>query len=822
MAKLEFEFAWESAASPDGPWAHLFVVDFRGHEEMSSLFRYELTLLARDPSLEVDPHDLVRQRATFRLRTGTLPEYRVVHGVIAEAEELGPTAHGLLYRVVLRPPIFRAKYRRRCRIFLEKTTREIVDAVLRGEPTLHLATGATTEPDDGLPSFRPADERYAWRVTDASRIDDRSVRPYCVQYNESDLDFVARLLEAEGIAYHYEDGHETSLLVLADRDGGRARLAPFLPLGHVTGRSITSVRLGARLRPKAVTFHDYNWKQPKLDMAARAGEAGDLAEVHYPGGFVDTPAHGKPLANALVDRYAVEADYAVLDGTCRLLGAGSIFALEASKARYEGEYLVTKIDLRGDQTGALMPGQGTPDEPFAVTLECARRGKGAHVEESRFRPAKLTPWPRILGSQTGFVTAEPSSSSEIHVGGPEGAEVGCVRVRFHWDTESDRHAIEPTSCWIRVNHPFAGVGEGGVWHPRVGVEVIVEYEDGDPDRPIVTGRVYNGANRPPAPASGADTISTFKSFSSPGGATFNEFLFDDAAGGELIKLHAGKDWHAHVNHDRVETIQAMSLSKVGVDRTEQTGANRFTSVAANNSEQVAGNHSHATALNHFYSVGLDLTQLVGVNKKVSVGADVDTEIGGDETHKVAGSQAVTIEKGPQTVSVEAGGQTIDVKGGQTIEVEGGQTNTVKTGDQINKVEAGNQTVEVSGDAKLDVKGDFSQEVGANTDFTHWGVKNEIRHGASFDTFIGLKNDNVVGGAIETYLGALIELTAGVKVDINAAVNVDVKATKLTNHAVEAHILGAKAEESEVTVTVNGPVIEVEAVNVKTTSIMIVA
>ncbi len=317
------------------------------------------------------------------------------------------------------------------------------------------------------------------------------------------------------------------LLVLSDTDQGKARLTPFDPLGvHVRARHVGTVQLGARLREKKVKLGDYDWRKPKLDLAAVAeGGGGDLFEQHWPGGYADGKGQGEPLAQARLDRYHAEAEYATCSGWSRMLGAGSVFQLQHEKDRYEGEYLVTRLDVRGEQHGVLATHAGAASaHPFTCTFECARRGRGATVEPSRFRPARATPRPRIVGSQTAFVMDEPSSKgAEIHVGGPQGAEIGCVRLKFHWDTEAERLAKEPSSCWVRVSQVFAGAGEGALWHPRVGCEVVVEHLDGDPDRPIVTGRVYNGQNRPPGPASGAATVSIMKSFASPGAAVNNSF-----------------------------------------------------------------------------------------------------------------------------------------------------------------------------------------------------------------------------------------------------------------------------------------------------------
>jgi type VI secretion system secreted protein VgrG len=721
MTTHDFTFAWEHAAAPGGAWHHLRVVRFDGREELSALYRYELTLLVAAPAAELDPHELVGARATLRIATLTAPAYKLVHGVVVEAEEVGPVPEGMLYRAVVMPPLVRAQHRTRCRIFLQKTTRQIIEAVLQGDPNLALDSSAAVVDDAGdTASFEPAAEKFCWRIEDASRLDDARVRPYCVQYNESDLAFVARLLEEEGISYHFENGAGVCLLVLSDTDQGKARLDPFDPLGvHVSGRHVGTTKLGARLREKAVRLGDYDWRKPKLDMAAEAkGDRDDLFEYRWPGGYTDAKTLGEPLARARLDRHRVEAESAIFTGWCRMLSAGSVFQLEHGKDRYEGEYLVTKLEVHGEQHGAVTVQTGTPAEhPFTCAFECARRGHGTAVEASRFRPARATPRPRIVGSQTAFVTDEPSSKgAEIHVGGPEGAEIGCVRLRFHWDTEAERLAKEPSSCWVRVSQVFAGAGEGALWHPRVGCEVIVEHLDGDPDRPIVTGRVYNGQNRPPGPASGAATVSIMKSFASPGAGVHNEFGFDDTAGSEQVKMHAGKDWNSTVGHDRNETIDNNSTSTVSVDRTEATGSNRSTSVGANNTEtvgadesvSVTANQTIAVGANQKITVGADQTESVGANRTDSVGANQTASVGADDKLTVGANQTIAIGANQKT-SVGANAEE-SVGGTKTVCVTGASSETVTAARSVSVT--GPMTHSVTGPATLAATAAVKQTAGA--------------------------------------------------------------------------------------------------------------
>lgn len=681
MSGSDFSFAWEHADSPNGPWGHLEVLWFRGHEEMSAFYRYELVVLAKTPNADVDLQKLIGSRATLRIRTFTDPSYRLVHGVIAEAEDVSPVPEGMVYRITLLPPLVRADHRQRSRIFLDKTIRRIVDAVITSDPSYVKVDGLSADPVEVAdPSFSPAKDRYTWRTSESPRLDQVNARPFCVEYVETDCNFMSRLLEDEGVSYHFEHGDGLCLLVLSDRDAGRSRLRPFLPLGtNIQGRSVQQVRAGARLRPSKVRLYEYNWRKPALDMSAQADQPDpiqeQLFEDYYPGGYVESPLQGAPLANARMDRYAVEAEYATFYSTSRLLGAGMIFQLEYPKSKYEGEYLVTKIDVRGEQAGAasialtLGLDKELSGKPYESTFECARRGAQGKAAESRFRPARMARRPRVQGSQTAFVTAEPQApGAEINVGGPLGDEIGCVRVRFLWDKEEDRLAKESSSCWIRVSQMFAGAGQGAVFHPRVGTEVIVEFLEGDPDRPIVTGRVYNGKNRPPVNGSGAATESTMKTFTSPGGGNFNELYFQDAAGREQIRLEASRNYDMIVDNDRSESVANDGSSDVGNNRSESTGVNRSTSVGSNNMEIVGANESVAVGLNQSVSVGVNRTMLVGSNHIVQIGANQDVTVSADDSLDVGGVQTITVGA-DQSITV-GGGQEVSIGGASTTSAAG--------------------------------------------------------------------------------------------------------------------------------------------------------
>jgi type VI secretion system secreted protein VgrG len=603
-------------------------------------------------------------------------------------------------------------------------------------------------PSDLHDPFEVPETRFVWRVRDTSRLEDATTRPYCVQYGESDFDFLSRLLEEEGISYHFEHTANAATLVLTDHDGGRARLDPFDPLGPaVLHRHVSAVRVGRRLRAGRVKLVDSNWKKPALDMQVEVNgdtAALDLFHVGYPGRYPDAPSQGAPLARALLERFDTEARYASAEGTCRLLGAGTVFALDHAEDRYDGEYLVTRVEITAEAHGELVHAeqQSIPTDPYRVRVACVRRGAGSAVVESHFRPALTTRKPLIMGSQTAIVVDEPSARGvEIHVGGPKGAEIGCVRLKFPWDIDAERHAKEPASCWVRVSQAFAGAGGGSVWHPRVGTEVIVEFLDGDPDRPIVTGRVYNGAQLPPALGRGAATVSTFKSMSSPGGATYNELSFDDTATKEQIRLFAGKDWNSEVGNNRSETVKNDSTSSVLVHRDESTGGNRKTKVTGTNEETVtsdetitvtgrqkvtvtSGQEMTITADRnltitgpHTASVGPESYTVNGASnltvtgaRAESISAALDLLVGASMKATVGGPFEVTAAKatihaGP--VAVTSSTSTIDASG--ALDLNGGIIKAIATGSAT--VQGASIAVTASGDIVLS-GGGSSIKIGA--------------------------------------------------------------------------------------------------------------
>ncbi|MBK9263893.1 MAG: type VI secretion system tip protein VgrG [Polyangiaceae bacterium] len=781
----DFQFAVEGMTSVEGPWKYLRVVRASGEEAMSRLFRYEVIALLKGD--DADPQDFVGKRASLRIATLSEPAYRLVHGVVTEAEDAGLDAQGPIYRIVVEPPLVRARYRKRYRIFLDKTLRRIIETVLQADAGMALVSGSQLEPPTSGPTYQPAAERFTWRISSSARLDDPKARPYVVQYGESDLDFVSRLLEEEGISYHFEHNDDASLLVLSDKDFGRPRVPFDDTFGPgKAGRAIGQFRVGGRLRASSVQLGEYNWEKPAADMSAKANaKAGsDLSEYSYPGGYLESAELGKPLAFVKVEALHTEASFAHGQGTTRVLAPGAIFTLEHPKARYDGEYLVTGTLVRAYQHGVLsVDPPDAPAEPYHVQLQCACRGRGKDVSESLFRPPRSTPKPRIFGTQTAFVTAEPGAAGEINIGGP--GSIGCVRVAFHWDTEKSRLAKEPSSKWVRVSEPFARGGQGGIWHPRIGTEVIVEFEEGDPDRPVVTGRVYNGKNRP---AQTAPTHSTMWSLSTPGGGVRNEISFEDTAGSERIYTNAGKNMTADV----------------GNNRTENVGANAFMTVGSNDTELIGANQTIQIGGNDTLDVGANQTETIGANQSRVIGGSRTMMIGGNETRKNGANHAnvvgAALNEGIGGNVLENYGAARSTSIGAAFTEEDGATRTQSVGGLVFQQYGGNHTTTVGGNREIKTGGMQGELVGGS-------VTTDIAASETVD--IGATAIHIAGGPITHQAASM---------DLNMLAKVHLIGVKLNMFVADMGAYGSSSAYGVLRAAVRGSTIEAAGFKIEKTGL----
>ncbi len=664
----EFFFTWEGAETP---WDHLRVVSFRGHEALSEVYWFELELHRDLDSADVDVQDLIGAAAALKIATRTEPAWRIVHGVIASAVELGDVHRGARYRVLLHPPIVKATMTKVCFIHLERTLRTIIEDTLRRAwgPAMEPASGSIGSVSDQLTSYSAPKLTFQWRVLNDERLDDPEARPYCVQYIESGWAFVSRLLEEEGIAYHFEHSDDECRVVFTDADGSRPSIdAPLGP--SILGREIPRWIAGGRLRPRSVRLDDFNWRKPQMALGAesRSGST-DFVTIEWPGRYEASTQTGELLANAREERFDTERRFSSAEGRCRVLAAGTVFQLEHQKQKFDGKYLVTAIEHEGYELGWFSDRAGEV-EPYRQRFECLPSG-GA--EPVTFRPARVTPVPRIYGTQTAIVTAEPGSDAEINVGGPN--DIGCVRVQFHWDALVSMRTSEPTSCWVRVSQFFAGGNHGALWHPRVGNEVIVEFLHGDPDRPIITGRVYNGTNLPPNAPQGnptaRPTYSAIQSLTSPYDGNFNKMSFEDLQGEELIHIHAARDMTIDIERNYTRNTRAHDAENAG---SQSISVGSWQTIDVGTTQGI--------------TVGTDQTIDVGANQKITVGANQTIDVGAAQAITVGANEDITVQ----------GSQKMIVVGDQSMGIGG--TQLVRAGAMI--VES-SPTIRILGDALVQAK-----------------------------------------------------------------------------------------------------------------------
>jgi type VI secretion system secreted protein VgrG len=708
-----FFFAWDGAPAP--AWATLRVLSARGHEALGQLYRYTLELVApHDSQLALD--DLVGKKATLRIATETSPSARYVHGVIESAEDLGDVdagARGVQFRVVLAPPLVAATMQKKSLIFLDKPLRHMLETTLS---RLSLGAGLTKDlvalplaDDDFDPhgEYVPFEAGFRLEVDDPAVLDDATLHPYCVQYGEDDVSFVLRLCEHNGLGVHFEHDQGTCTMVITDHDELRPHLeGPLAP--QVKGRELDRPRLGARLRPQSVTLSDYHYEKPDLDLRSHSKSTGELGPIHAfeaPGDHT-TPERGEKLAKVRASALGSEATWLEADLRCRAPFAGSVFEVDHPEDRFRGSYLVVELEVRIENQSSF--GRPDPAEiPYLAKVRALRSGPGG----SGYRPQRRTTRPRIHGSQTAVVTALPGETPEpgaqaLHTGGP--CDLGSVRVRFHWDRDLDRHEKEPTSCWVRVSQLFAGNDHGALWNPRVGEEVIVEYLEGDPDRPIIVGRVYNGTHRPSQNATARPTWSAIKSFTVPADGTYNMLAFEDQQGQQEIILHACRDHNVTVDRNESVTVAGSHSTSAG-SISESSGSTFSMSAKADMTATTEANFSEKSSGQTSLDAGTTLKTRSGGLTEMTAGSNL-----------VAGAaaamhlSATTISLGALgTITLSAAGSILEqalnitIVAGSKVAIKASNVSVVATGKaqvQGSDVSVAGHTIAVMATGKTTVSG----------------------------------------------------------------------------------------------------------------------
>jgi type VI secretion system secreted protein VgrG len=608
----------------------LQVVQFNGQEEISRLFHFTLELASKDG--EIDFTKVLGQPATLTI-VGE-PETRFVNGIVCRFEQAGRSVDFTRYRAELVPTVWLLTQRQDCRIFQEKSVPDIVKQVLE---------------DAGVPSDA---FRLALQGT-------YTPRTYCVQYRESGWEFIARLLEEEGIFYFFEHTEAAHVLVLGDNPNAHKDVAAPAKvlfntggIGVTTEEAFTAFRVTQEIRPGSVVLRDFDFTHPSLDLTAeKEGEGKALQVYDYPGGY-QVKDRGTALATARLQEEQAAVKQATGRSDCRRLISGFTFTLDGhERADFNQKYLVTAVHHYGSQpqtVGAEAGAGASADQPvYENDVECIPAA-------TPFRPARTTPRPLISGSQTAIVVGP--SGEEVHTD-----EHARVKVQFHWDRQGQYD--DKASCWVRVSQGWAGGGYGMVFLPRVGQEVIVDFLEGDPDQPIITGRVYNAEQMPPLNLPTEKTRSTIKTSSSKGGGGSNEISFEDKKGDEQLLLHAEKDLDFRVKHDRREhvgndrhlVVVRDKIQKVERDEHSLVDRDQVTEITRDHSLKVGKNQSVEVTGDRSSTVKGDVIEAHKKNYSQEVGSDLYIKAMG---LVIEGMKELTIKVGGSFLKIDSSGVTI--------------------------------------------------------------------------------------------------------------------------------------------------------------------
>lgn len=580
---------------------------FTGTEEMGRLFEFEIELIREYEKGAVDATKLLGKGMTVELdmiRGGT----RYLNGVVAQFKHIGLRGRFIIYRAVLRPWLWLLTLSSDCKIFQEQSVVDIIKSVFA--------------------DYTFADVKFELSGS-------YETLDYCVQYRESDFDFISRLMEHNGIYYYFVHTENKHQLIVTDANNLHQTVSgyekiPYFPPENAERREKDHISEWVNEHSVCsgkFELNDFDFEAPSSDLTTKSFNTGkhlqdDLEVYDYPGKYTVT-SEGTKLSDTRVDES--QTAFSITKGSGNAMGLQPGMEFELEEFYFDDQntkhYIVSaSYTIEGDE---IVSGSSAAGEIF----QCAFTTIDS---QQQFRPARRTPKPVIAGTQTAIVVGK--SGEEIWTD-----KYGRVKVQFHWDRVGEEN--ETSTCWIRVSHPMAGKNWGGISLPRMGQEVVVSFMEGDPDRPLITGRVYNDEQMPPYTLPANQTQSGMKTRSSKGGSAenYNEIRFEDKKDEEELYIHAEKDCNRVVENN--DTL------KVGFDKKDS----------------------------------------------------------GDQTIDIYNDRTTTLEEGNDALTVKKGDYSVDIDTGKrTVNVKADDATTVSTGNHSLDVSAGKSTVEAAVSIELKV------------------------------------------------------------------------------------------------------------------------
>lgn len=663
---------------------NLLLRQFTGEEGISRLFAYELGL--QSPDAEIKFEDMIGKNVTVRLHVDANEE-RFFNGYISSFRLEGQDPGLPKYHATMVPWLWFLSRTSDCRIFQNLSIPDVIQKVFV---------------DLGFHDFK---------INPKNR-ETYEKKEYCVQYGETDLNFVCRLMEQEGLFYYFEHEEKRHVLVISDMASVHQPL-PGQPelrwypegTGILDEAVIKNLTISQEFRPGKCVLSDYNFETPKTSLLTEVDTTNPVANskqfemYHYPGKY-RTKADGEALATVRMQEEETQRCEVHGASNCRVVASGYRFKLKKFfRQDLNIEYLVTHVQ-HSVSVGTPYVSQAEQDEQnYENRFVCI-------PYSTPFRPKRVTPIPVIQGPQTALVVG--AAGKEIDVD-----DMGRVKVQFFWDREGKKD--ENSSCWIPVSQVHAGKGFGAVDIPRIGEEVIVGFIEGDPDAPIIIGRVYNGHNMPPNGLPKSGMISGMKSNTTPGGGGFNSIMLDDSKGKEAITIHGQYNMSTTVKNDHSLTV-------------------------------TSGNDTHTV------SAG---TQTVTVKGKTSL-----TVQAGDRVVNVTGNYKcdTTSEinlQAPTKITLTCGGSTITMEPGKIVLKAGGGASLTLDGDALMVASGGGQVL-VNADVNAQSSGGSSLTLDGNAKMS----------GAGEATVEGSTKSTFCGGGATVVSDAIGVAATGPKISLN--------------------------------------------------------
>ncbi len=715
-------------------------------EQLGRLPEFRVQLLSEDSDVKIA--DVLGKPMLVEMEM-TDGGNRHFHGIVTRFGSVGWDGKYAKYEAIVHPWLWLLKKSATCRIFQEKSVPDIVKEVCSaygGLASLSISSLSGTYDPVG----------------------------YCVQYRETDFDFVCRLLEDVGIYFYFTYTDSSHTMVLADSYSTHTMIEGYDGLKFTTNsrpgalyeESVSHWSASGEIQPSSYALNDYNFQKSSASTSGglktistiEAGFSQTAYEMYdYPGLYAEA-SDGSALAKARMERLHGQCEQIEAHTDARGLYAGGLFALEDHpRAEVNRKYLITgaRYQIKG---GGYASGKVAD-----ANVECRFTAIGHTFP---YRPLAVSRKPIVQGPQTAMVVGK--AGEEIWTD-----EFGRIKVQFHWDRagKEDEHS----SCWVRVSQTWAGKGWGAMTVPRIGMEVIVSFLEGDPDRPLVTGCVYNSDAMPPYALPANGTRSTFKTNSSKGGGGFNELRFEDKKGAEEIYLQAERDFNRVVKNndtlkvgfevakagDQTIEIKNNQATTIGNDQTLSVGHDQTDDIKNDQLETIGNNQTLKVGVDCKRTIGNDQVVVIGNDAKCTIGNNSVIDIGSNHTKTIGSNEGTTI------------GANREVTVGSNQAVSIGSNHEVTIGSNQKTDVGGSDELSIGSGQKIDVGSSQAVKIGTSQSISA-GTTISIEANTSIELTCGASSIKIEPAKI-TISSVLIEIDAKAAAKIEAGAMMQVKA-----------------------------------------------